>query len=168
MHRKLKFNQRELFMLIFNKRLINSQKGFALVLALIAISILIALGALVISLSTGDILESSRMLGDKKALIAAEKGINRLTQKFDPLNLGVINTISDDSNVDAYSRYTVNTPGPAAKGPEFVPIEGMEVMGGQQLGLSRYDTNVVGENTQSRTRVTIGVGLGYGPVQMGP
>jgi hypothetical protein len=155
-------------MLISNKRLINSEKGFALVLALIAVSILIALGALVISLSTGDILESSRMLGDKKALIAAEKGINRLTQRFDPLNLGIINTISDDSNVDAYSRYTVNTPGPATKGPEFVPIEGMEVMGGQQLGLARYDTNVVGENTQSRTRVTIGVGLGYGPVQTGP
>ncbi|PKN38253.1 MAG: hypothetical protein CVU62_05180 [Deltaproteobacteria bacterium HGW-Deltaproteobacteria-2] len=155
-------------MLISNKRLIKSEKGFALVLALIAISILIALGALVISLSTGDILESSRMLGDKKALIAAEKGINRLTQRFDPLNLGVINTISDDSIIDAYSKYTVYTPGPASKGPEFVPIEGMEVMGSQQLGLARYDTNVVGENTQSRTRVTIGVGLGYGPVQMGP
>jgi hypothetical protein len=155
-------------MLVSKGKLINSEKGFALVLALIAVMILVALGALVISLSTGDIMESSRMLCDKKALIAAEKGINRLTQRFDPLNLGVINTISDDSNIDANSRYTVNTPGPASKGPEFVPIVGNAVMGNQAFGLARYNTDVIGENIPCHTRVTIGVGLGYGPVQMGP
>ena len=47
------------------KYYINSEKGFALVLALIACLILVALGALVINLSTGDLKTSGQILGEK-------------------------------------------------------------------------------------------------------
>jgi len=47
------------------KYYINSEKGFALVLALIACLILVALGALVINLSTGDLKTSGQILGER-------------------------------------------------------------------------------------------------------
>ena len=46
--------------------------------------ILLALGMLVISLSTQDIRVSMKIVGDKRALAAADTGINSLSQTFDP------------------------------------------------------------------------------------
>ena len=65
-------------------------RGFALVTAILAIMILMALGYLVISVSTGDLKISSRVVGEKKALSAAETGIHRMMQNFDPANMAAV------------------------------------------------------------------------------
>ena len=59
-------------------------KGFALVMAIMAIMILMALGFLAISVTTGDLKITSRIVGEKKALSAAETGIHRLMRNFNP------------------------------------------------------------------------------------
>jgi len=51
-------------------------------------------------------------------------------------------------------------------GPIILPIAGYAIGGGQRWGQSRYNIDVVGKNTEYNTQVTIGVGVGYGPVEM--
>jgi hypothetical protein len=150
------------------KYYINSERGFALVVALIACMILIALGALVIALSTGDLKTSSQVMADKRAMAAAEKGINRLTQTFDPTNLAntITTTVTDDSNADAHSLYTISTPVIPTTGPSFLPMAGYNMGGGQTFGLTRFNVDVTGKNTAYNTSVTIRAGVGYGPVEM--
>ena len=62
----------------------NSEKGFALIAAIMACLILLALGMLVISLSTQDLRVSTKIVGDKRSSAAAEDGIHSLPQTFDP------------------------------------------------------------------------------------
>ncbi len=139
------------------KHYINSEKGFALIAAIIACVILLALGALVVALSTGDIKTSSRVVGDKRSMAAAEKGIHRMMQNFDPANFasGVQTTVSEDLAVDAHSQYEIGVP--VATGSR--PMVGYD----QTWGLTTFNVNVMGQNTIYDTRVIIGVGLGYGP-----
>ena len=141
------------------KYYINSEKGFALVLALIACLILVALGALVIYLSTGDLKTSGSILGNKRAMLAAEKGVGRVIQEF---NAGTIPTITqytwaDDLAVDPNSTYKIDPP---------VRTAAQSMVGyAPPWGMATYSINVTGGNTAySDKLVTIGVGLGYGPI----
>ena len=52
------------------------EEGFALIAALLAITILTAVGLLVFAMSTQDIRISGRLVGEKKAVSAAEAGAN--------------------------------------------------------------------------------------------
>ena len=150
------------------KYYINAEKGIALIAALMACLILMALGTLVITLSTGDIGTSSQLVGAKRAVTAAEKGITRLTQNFDPLNLAASaqTTVAADSAVDPQSQYTIGTPFSPVAGPTVIPMAGYSLAGGQTAGLTIFNVNVTGQNTLYNTRVTVGVGVGYGPVEM--
>jgi Tfp pilus assembly protein PilX len=143
------------------KYYINSEKGFALVLALIACLILVALGALVINLSIGDLKTSGQILGEKRAMLAAEKGVGRLIQEF---NAGTIptssqNTSADDLAVDPNSTYKIDPP---------VRTAAQSMVGyAPPWGMATYSINVKGINTAtaySDKQVIIGVGLGYGPI----
>ena len=139
------------------KYCINSEKGFALVLALIACLILVALGALVINLSIGDLKTSGQILGEK----AAEKGVRRLIQEF---NAGTIptssqNTSADDLAVDPNSTYNISVP--------FRTAAQSMVGYAPPWGMATYSIDVTGTNgaaAYSSKQVTIGVGLGYGPI----
>ena len=145
------------------KYYINSEKGFALLLALIACLILVALGALVINQSTGDIKTSGSILGNKRAMLAAEKGVNRMIQAFNinPDLTSVVNKFAqykaEDLAVDPNSTYTISAPVRTAA----------QSMAGYSppWGMATYSIDVTGRNTAySGKQVTIGVGLGYGPV----
>ena len=87
---------------------INSQKGFALVAAIMAMMVLTAVGLLAFALSTQDIRISSRLVGEKKAFSALEAGVHRFTQTFDPANLNAsaVNNIQVDPGNDMTSLYT--------------------------------------------------------------
>ena len=143
------------------KYYINSEKGFALVLALIACLILVALGALVIYLSTGDLTTSGSILGNKRAMLAAEKGVGRVIQEF---NAGTIPTIvqttsADDLAVDPNSTYQISIP--------FRTAAQNMVGYSPPWGMATYSIDVTGSNAAaaySGKQVTIGVGLGYGPI----
>ena len=142
----------------------NSEEGFALLAAIMACLVMLALGMLVISLSTQDIKVSVKVVGDKRSLAAAETGIHSLSQTFDPQNpITVPTTVA---RADVVSSYTINYPATRpTRGPITIPLVGFSIGGGQRWGQSRYNLDVVGSNTEYSTQVTMGVGLGYGPVE---
>jgi len=139
------------------------EKGFTLVVAILAILILMALGFLALSITTGDLRITSRIVGERKALIAAEAGIQVLTSTFSPANLTTI-TGKVDANVDPASRYTISAPNvvEANSGiPAFLPMPGYAIAGGQEWGQKVYQATVTGENTNYGSNVQIDVGFGY-------
>ncbi len=151
-----------------NKTKIFSEKGFALVTAILACVILFALAMLVINLSTGDLRVSAKTVGDKKAMSAAETGIHRMMQNFDPQNLAnsAATNVQVDSANDPNSVYTIGTPGAPTSGPVFLPMSGYSIGGGQSWGQRRYVVSVDGRNTTYNTHMTISTGVGYGPIEI--
>ncbi|HUH64980.1 MAG TPA: hypothetical protein VLZ07_00990 [Syntrophales bacterium] len=144
----------------------NSERGIALIAAIMACLILLALGMLVISLSTQDIKVSVRIVGEKRALAAADTGINTLSQTFDPQN--PVGAPVTTNRADGVSSYTINYPTTRPTvGPISIPLAGYSISGGQSWGQSRYNVDIVGSNTEYNSQVTIGLGIGYGPVQIG-
>jgi len=152
----------------YSKKILSSEKGFILVLAIMACVILFALAMLVINLSTSDLRVSSKNVGQKKAMIAAETGIHRMIQNFDPQNLAssVATSVQVDSTNDPASVYTIGTPFTPIDGPVFLPMIGYAIGGGQTWGQRRYVVNVEGRNTAYVTKVIIQTGVGYGPVEI--
>jgi Tfp pilus assembly protein PilX len=143
------------------------RQGFALVTAILAIMILMALGFLALSVTTGDLKITGRVVGEKKALSAAETGIHRLMQNFNPTTGGGAETnVQVNASADPGSRYTIGTVTRPASGPEVLPLAGYSIGGGQQWGQRRYAASVTGSNTNYGSSVQIDVGLGYGPIEI--
>ncbi|HOG17836.1 MAG: hypothetical protein A4E73_03710 [Syntrophaceae bacterium PtaU1.Bin231] len=144
------------------------EKGFALVTAILAIMILMALGIMAVTMTTGDLKISTRVVGEKKAMSAAETGIHRLMQNFDPANMAgaEVTNVQVDSATDPASRYTISSVGRPATGPEMLPLSGYSIGGGQQWGQRRYVATVTGVNTNYNSSVQIDTGMGYGPIEI--
>ena len=120
-----------------------NQTGFALVTAILAVMILMALGYLALSVSTGDLRISSRVVGEKKALSATETGIHRMMQDFDPATMltdKVGNVYQVDAATDPASRYVISNVGRPTSGPDMLPLAGYSIGGGQQWGQRRYSS----------------------------
>jgi hypothetical protein len=149
-----------------NRKRPSSEEGFALVTALMACAILFALAMLILQLSTGDLQISARTVGDKKASIAAEAGLQQLLTGFDPGNRQSKDNIQVDQNNDPDSVYSYNIPAPPTFGSGFAVLRGYSIGGGQSWGLSRYETTITGRNTRYRTSVQVGAGIGFGPVEI--
>ena len=156
---------------LLHRRQIPSQKGFALVAAILACLILMALAMLVIHLSTQDLRISTKVVGEKKALTAAETGMHQLMRIFNPQATGglasfaVANVAVDPTNAPG-DFYTIATPSLPNWGPAFLPMPGYSIGGGQSWGQRRYDSTVTGTNTIYSTQVAIGVGIGFGPIEI--
>jgi Tfp pilus assembly protein PilX len=150
------------------EKIMPSQKGFALVTAILACAILFALAMLVIYLSTSDLRTSGRSVGEKKALNAAETGIHRMIQNFDPQDLAASSStnVQVDAANDPASVYTIGTPGNPASGKLFLPMTGYSIGGGQSWGQRHYAVIVEGRNTSYGTHAEIETGLGYGPIEI--
>jgi len=147
------------YMTVINKQQNGPESGFALVLALIACMILIALGALIITLSVGDIKTSSQILGQQRAMIAAEKGVNRLLQQYNFDNIPNATQTTqvdfpDDYAADPNSLWTISIP--IATGTIHPAGFSMDWQ------LSTYDVVVTGSHLKyPGTSVAIGVGIGH-------
>ena len=153
---------------ILIRRNLSSEKGFVLVAAVLACLILLALAMLVIQLSTRDLQISARSVGEKKALAAAETGIHKLIQNFDPQNLSAsaVSHVAVDADNSPGDFYTISNPYLPASGPAFLPLAGFSIGGGQSWGQKRYNVDVTGKNDTYGTQADIGVGLGYGPIEI--
>jgi len=150
------------------------------VTAIIACAILLALGLLVIRLSTGDLQVSARAVSDKKALAAAESGIHRLIRGYDPsagnaITSGTFNAIqhSDglwylqaDPDTDSTSMYHHGDPVTPPTGHPFLPMTGYSIGGGQSWGQQRLKVTVIGRSTGHDAKAEIEIGLGFGPVDI--
>lgn len=148
----------------------DNEMGFALVTAILAIMILLALGFLSLTVTTGDLKIVGRVVGEKKAMAAAEAGIHRLMQNFDPSNMNGIQVtnVQVDATADPASLYTISNLGAPASGAEFLPLKGYAIGGGKTWGQRRYMGQVKGANTRYNSTVSIAVGMGYGPVPISP
>ena len=142
-----------------------SQNGFSLVIALFAILILMALGFLAISIPTSDLQITTRIVGEKKALIAAEAGINMLSHSFTPDTLSAISGQVVDSS-DPASIYSISNATRPTSGADTLPLKGYAIGGGQQWGQMLFNVRVTGKNTNYGSQVQIDVGMGYGPVEI--
>jgi hypothetical protein len=151
----------------YKRKHLSSQRGFALVTAILACVILFALAMLVIQLSTGDLRVSAKSVGDKKAMSAAEAGLHRMMQTFDPgaPATGYNTWIQVDATNDPASRYRITTP--AALGTSLLPLPGYSMEAGKGYGMAPYTITVTGENTTYNTHVEIDVGVGYAPIPTG-
>ena len=148
------------------KQATSPEKGFALITALMACAILFALAMLILQLSTGDLQVSSKNVGEKKAVIAAEAGVQQVLTSFDPANLTSASNVAVDSVNAPGSTYSFTTPTLPTFGPAFAPLRGYSIGGGQQWGQRRFLGSVTGVNTNYNSSVTIDVGMGYGPIEI--
>jgi hypothetical protein len=148
------------------KRPLSSEDGFALVTAVLACVILFALAMLVIHLSTQDLRLSGQIIGGKKAQAAAETGIHDLIRNFNPVNPGasVVADFAYDNVNAGGSVYSIGTPVVPTIG-SFRPMIGYSIGGGQSWGQKAWDVTVTGRQTQYGTSVSIGTGIGYGPIE---
>ena len=146
------------------------ERGFALVAALLANLILLAVGIIALNLSTQDIRVSMRSVGDKKAVNAAEAGLHWLTVNFDAATYTSLISATPhtvENNADANTRYKIDSIAEPTTGPAQIPLPGFSIGGSQTWGQARYDARITGQNPVYNTSVTIDVGLGHGPVEMG-
>ena len=143
-------------------------RGFALVAALMAILVLTAAGLLAFTISTQDIRTSGRLVGEKKALSAAETGANWLCQNFNPSNLtaSAVTNVPVDLNNDPASQFTIGTPTRPTAGASLLPMVGYSQSGGQQWGQARFNAPITGSNTRYMSTTRVNLGVGYGPVEM--
>jgi Tfp pilus assembly protein PilX len=164
-------------MTTMKKTTLSNEKGFALVAAIIASLILLAVGILVINMSTGDLRSSAVTVGSKKALSATESGICRLVQDFSPdsstwtaaNNFTTNCTAASPTYIwrsiaggtDASTQFAVCAPTASSLPP--LPIPGYAI---EDWAMMRYDSRIVGKNTTYNSSATVDVGIGYGPVPM--
>ncbi len=140
-------------------------RGFALVAALLATMIIMALGVLALLMSSRDILISGRVVSEKKAYSAAEAGVHQLISNFNPEDLSASETSASVDASDLNCVYSVGKPQRPTSGPDFVPLAGYSIGGGQQWGQTTYVAAVTGEEKASGSTAQIAVGLGYGPIE---
>ncbi len=148
--------------------LVRSRNGFAMVAALLSILILTAVGLLVFAATTQDIRISSRVVGEEKAFSAAEAGVHRFLQSFDPANLSAsaASNVQVDPSNDPDSQYTVGVPSPPTSGPAAVPLPGYQIAGGVIWGQERFNVGVTGTNTKYNSLARLSIGAGFGPVEI--
>ena len=164
-----------------DKMIYDNEKGFALLAAIIAALILLAVGVLAIDLSSADRRASAVVVGDKKAFAAAESGVHRLVQDFDPtatwteannytqnctstIPTYIWQTIA--SGIDDRTRFAFCRP-EVSDLPPLSP-EGYSLGGGVTYGIMRYDTTVVGQSESYKSMNKVDIGIGFGPVPMSP
>lgn len=159
-----------------------NEKGFALLAAIIAALILLAVGVLAINLSSADRRASAVVVGDKKAFAAAESGLHRLVQDFEPepatwttannytqncastIPTYIWQTIA--SGIDDRTRFAFCRPVVSNLPPLSPPSYSLG--GDVSYGIMRYDTTVVGRSDSYKSMNKVDIGIGFGPVPMSP
>ena len=149
----------------FKRLHVTSGTGFSLVIAILAILILTALGYLVVMMSTQDTRVSARVVGEKKAMAAAETGVHQLLANFNPADTASWNCTSRPyacgSTSDTTSTYTISEPRQPLPGsgiPASLPRPGFS------LGVGGVDqmrmATVEGTSTKYNSTVNVQVGIG--------
>ena len=168
------------------KYFIKNQKGFALLAALIACLILLAVGMLVINMTTGELFTTTAVVGQKKAVIAAESGVTKIMNDGFPENWTAANGYTEDANcgaanfaaytwlsvqnsTDTTTQFAVCAPRVSTR--PSMPAPGYALGGGGgstvSYGYMRYDTTAVGRSSAYNSQTKLDVGVGFGPVPIG-
>jgi len=153
------------------KRTSNSDQGFVLIFAIMAILILTAIGFFALTMISGDLMISSRLTGERKALSAAEAGVHAIyASSLSPTDL--VNTYSSstpsscfqvDSTNDPSICYTVQN---AKNTYVQAPVGG----GGQGTNYKAfiYNTDITGKDSNYGSSATISIGISPPPAMVAP
>ena len=140
----------------------DTNKGFALIAALLATMIIMAFGVLALLMTGQDIQMSANLVSEKRAESAAETGIHQIMSTFDPnARVAVTNAQADPNNPNLV--YSSSVPTQSTTTPE-VPAPGFDAM---NYVRSNFSTNITGQDTATGTRMDVTVGIGFGPVDAG-
>jgi Tfp pilus assembly protein PilX len=138
----------------------DSEKGFVLIAALMGIMILLAVGFLALTVTTGDMKIASRLIGERKAFSAAEAGVHELCRNFNwQASTGVSNFYFDAAN-DPTVRYSYPIPDRNSSMPS-VPAKGYDLT--KSYTSAVFDTVVTGEDTAYGSKTEIAVGTATAP-----
>jgi len=155
---------------MLSNKVLRSEKGFILLVAIIACVILMALGILIFWSSNEDLKTSVVSLGEKRALAAVESGYHKAIQQFDPLapNYGISGIINTWTTVDAAYDPKSEFKWSTVTGSPFaaLPPPGFSMESSAGFGMARYDVTISGRNTESKTEQQVDVGVAYGPVDL--
>lgn len=129
-----------------------SEKGFVLLVAIIAVVIMIAIGFFALTIISGDIMITSRLACERRAFSAAEAGVHVVLTSLDLGNIAAANVTDVQVNPDdpdlTYSSGTVGT-------NQRVTDFGFETSATAQV----FETTVTGKNARDGSKVSIAVGI---------
>lgn len=143
----------------------DSEKGFVLIAALIAMMILIAVGFLALTVTSDDLKITSRMYGERKAFSAAEAGVHDLCVVFDA-EMDDLTNVRIDATNDPQISYDATEPEPDPNIPS-VSATGSSIEGGKSWSFNVYNSEVTGK-FGGEYRVGLLVGLRHGEVPSTP
>jgi len=141
---------------------IRSQKGFALLTAILACMILMALAILVMNMSTNDLRVSGRNVGEKIALHAAETGTQVMLRDFDYLTRETA-ALPADTQVDPSDDTAIFTITHPDLPVSQYNMSGFSLAGGQKMVRNVYPLESEGRSTTHDTRVVLEFGIANGP-----
>jgi hypothetical protein len=136
------------------KRTGNSENGFVLIVALIAILILIAIGFFALTTISGDLMITYRLVGERKALLAAESGAYVIAAKQSTCydDNGAVAKTSVDSGNDPHASYS-------AAAAVRDPVTPSVILPGNSWPSAAWYVDVTGTDSDYNSTVTIRVGL---------
>ena len=138
-----------------------SERGFVFIAALMAVLVLFAVGFFILTTTTQDIRISSRLVGERKALSAAESGLQQFCTNFVPYMTAqpfqIVDTVNDPS-----SRFQIGAPSWNKEMPS-VPAFGFS----ETFEYSVFQNIITGQDTVYHSEVQLSVGVKYGPVPLG-
>jgi len=144
------------FLLNAIKRQKNSEEGFVLVVAIMAIIVMVAVGFFAMTMISGDLVITSRLASERRAFSAAESGVHAILTSLDFDNLASANVsnvrVSANDPTLVYSARTQ-----ATERQIFIP--GYDLASKARI----HEAVVTGRNTQDGSSVTLSVGVAGPP-----
>ena len=144
-----------------NKR--NSERGFILIVALMAIMILTAIGFFALTTTSQDIRISSRIVGERKAFSAAQAGLHAFCLMNFTSGASYPDLVVDAAN-DPNARYDIGT---VAIDPALPKMPAPGEDESKKMVHQIYQTEITGRIIGAGSRVSTDVGVKYGPVPDG-
>lgn len=132
-----------------------------MIAALMAVMILVAVGFFILTTTSQDVRISSRLVGERKALSAAESGLQQFCIDFFPYKAA-----TGWINVDAANDPTTQFQAGAAtwnKEMPSVPAYGFS----DTMEYSVFNNIITGRDTSYQSEVQLSVGVKFGPVPLG-
>lgn len=136
-----------------------SEKGFVLVVALLATMILVAVGVFALTITSQDVRIVRHVIGERRALSAAESGVHLVLMQLNPMAPVIYNGQIDPVN-DPGLRYTTNVPVRNNNMPS-ISMPGFD-LSRAYVG-SVFDTVITGQDDTYGTTARIALGSAYAP-----
>jgi Tfp pilus assembly protein PilX len=144
------------------KNIRKSEGGFIFIAAIMSVMILMAVGFFALTITSQDIRISSRLVGERKALSAAESCVHYVCAQLDPNNLTSYSGVNYDT---ANPTVSFSTTLPSLnKQISNLAVAGYDLAKGWTSGAG-FNTVCTGGDASYNSRVNVGIGTTGRPVK---